>query len=114
MGKINKNSTHSEIRQFVFKEKCPAVSGENVQEKQKIAEDILTCAVDWLQLPSTDLNDGNGSRQKRRECKKYIKENYLPKTEAYSFVFGGLILSVILNMVISWIIKRLFAGLFGD
>lgn len=114
---LDKNTSYDELHSAIFADDSE-IKGENYQEKKKLAEDVLTTAHEWLQSEYKPAASGRPDdlhkRRTRRECKQYIKQNYVLNNEGSQFIFGGIILTVILNLVISWVLKRLMVLLFGD
>lgn len=81
------------------------------ETRSTLADKALEYAFDWhVQNPKAGTKNGKSLRQNRKECKLYVKNRFRQdrvKAQAYGFVIPAWILSIILNVIISWVIRRL-------
>lgn len=84
-----------------------------VQSNQKISEELLTLGWNWVQSrPITTFQTNKHNRLERQNCKKYIKDNYYSNHPAQVSYFGGFFIGLIINAIISWLVRKLLDSLF--
>lgn len=72
---------------------------------------VIELAWEWVKAqPKMDFVRKKEERRARKECKEYVREKY--KGES-TFFFGGFLLNILINAIISWIVRRLLDHLFS-